>query len=56
MNTYRGKCRQCGAVKADSKMIYNVSENRYYCDQLCYDAFYGIKRDKKGFIVKETEL
>lgn len=53
LHTYRAKYRQCGKVKKDSELIYDVASDSYFCNQQQMDNFNGITRDKMGFVINK---
>ena len=47
-------CPGCGGNASEPRMgIYSLFDDRYYCDQPCFDAYYGIIRDEDGGVISE---
>jgi len=46
------ECGGCRKKKPEKiMMIYDVSTDKYFCNQQCKDKKDGIKRDKNGFVI-----
>jgi len=38
-------CEACGATKPEPQMIYDVPNDKYFCNQDCADQYSGIERE-----------
>jgi len=44
-------CGGCKKIKPEREMeIYDKYADRYFCREPCRNVYYGIKRDKEGFV------